>query len=264
MSFKFQLPPITAESGIDKLRSYLMQMTDQLEYALNNIETSNFTLDAQKQIVQKPEQYTEQSVDEAVSLLKDLIVKNAEVIESHMDEISQELHGEYTAISNDFGTYRVENDARVTANAANITANFTQVQTVQSNVDVLASNSATKTELATVSAKAESNDTWINKTDAYIKAGLLFTEGGQDIVGIAMGQVNTVTDGYGREVLNRQGFYTTYTPEELAFYKDSVKVAYVSNNQLYINDAVISGGTKIGRYRIEDEAGKGLTIKWVG
>ena len=105
MSFKFQLPPITAESGIDKLRSYLMQMTDQLEYALNNIETSNFTLETQNQIVTKPEQYTEQSVDEAVAVLKDMIIKNAEVIESHMDEISQELHGEYTALSSDFGEY---------------------------------------------------------------------------------------------------------------------------------------------------------------
>lgn len=263
MSFKFQLPPITAESGIDKLRSYLMQMTDQLEYALNNIETSNFTLEAQQQITKKPEQYTEQSVDEAVSLLKDLIVKNAEVIESHMDEISQELHGEYLAISSDFGTYRVDNDARVTANAEGLQANFNEIRTVQGSVSSLGSSKANADDLATLQSIVGDNNTWISKTDAYIHAGLLWTEGGERIVGIAMGQVETEMQG-GEEVLKRQGFYTTYTPKELAFYLNTTKVAYVSNDKLFINKAVVNSDFNLGRYEIKDVSGKGLTIKWVG
>lgn len=263
MSFKFQLPPITAESGIDKLRSYLMQMTDQLEYALNNIETSNFTLEAQQQITKKPEQYTEQSVDEAVSLLKDLIVKNAEVIESHMDEISQELHGEYTAISNDFGTYRVENDARVTANAEGLQANFNEIQTVQGNVNTLSSTKADASDVSALQTVVGDNNAWITTTEAYIYAGLLSKEGGVRTVGIAMGQIQTETQG-GETVLKKQGFYTTYTPQELAFYKDSTKVAYVSGDQLYINKAYVLDFLNLGRYKIDDESGKGLTIKWVG
>ena len=50
MSFKFQLPPITAETSVAQLKSYLMQMSEQLEYALNNLETDNFTVDAKQKI----------------------------------------------------------------------------------------------------------------------------------------------------------------------------------------------------------------------
>lgn len=264
MSFKFQLPPITAETDITKLRSYLMQMTDQLEYALNNIETDNFTQTARRTITKQAEEVTEVSVGDAIEQLKALIMKNAEIIEEQMDEISQDLHGEYTAISNEFGVYKAETDNKITANAEGVSMSLSRTQTISTNLDVLANNAATKSELAVVNNTATANNTWITNTDGYIKAGLLFTEGGQDVVGIAMGQVTTTTDGQGREVINRQGFYTTYTPQELAFYKDTMKVAYVSNNQLFINNAVLVNGAKLGRYQMLDIAGKGLVIKWVG
>ena len=261
MSFKFQLPPITAESGIDKLRSYLMQMTDQLEYALNNIETSNFTLEAQQQITKKPEQYTEQSVDEAVSLLKDLIVKNAEVIESHMDEISQELHGEYTALSSDFGEYKEESTAQITANAQNITQNYTLVQNLQNDVSSL--DDATAGAISDINNTLSGDASWMQQTDSYIKTGILYFDGLNPVTGIALGQIQTEIVN-GEKVMKREGFYATFTPQELAFYKGDTKVAYVSNEQLYITNANVIDGLDLGRYTIKDESGKGLTFKWKG
>lgn len=264
MSFKFQLPPITAESGIDKLRSYLMQMTDQLEYALNNIETSNFTLEAQQQITKKPEQYTEQSVDEAVSLLKDLIVKNAEVIESHMDEISQELHGEYTALSSDFGEYKEESTAKITANAQNITQQYSTIQTVKGDVSGLQSNVTDLSDNKANATDVSAQNSWITQTDSYIKTGVLYFEGLTPITGIALGQIQHETVN-GEDCMKRQGFYATFTPQELAFFIGSTKVAYVSNDKLFINKAeIITGDMNFGRYAIKDESGKGLTFKWKG
>lgn len=264
MSFKFQLPPITAESGIDKLRSYLMQMTDQLEYALNNIETSNFTLETQKQVVTKPEQYTEQSVDEAVAVLKDMIIKNAEVIEQHMDEITQELHGDYTALSTEFGEYKQESTAQITANAESITQNISVTQTIKSDVTGLQSN---VTDLSNNKANAtdvSAQNTWISKTDSYIKTGVLYFNGLTPVSGIALGQIIHETVN-GEDCMKRQGFYATFTPQELAFYIDTTKVAYVSNDKLFINKAeIITGDMNFGRYAIKDESGKGLTFKWKG
>ena len=263
MSFKFQLPPITAESGIDKLRSYLMQMTDQLEYALNNIETSNFTLETQKQVVTKPEQYTEQSVDEAVAILKDMIIKNAEVIEQHMDEITQELHGDYTALSSEFGAYKEESTAQITANANSITQNISITQTIRSDVAGLNSsvsnlniNKANATDVST-------QGSWIQQTDSYVKTGVLYYEGLTPVTGIALGQIqHEIVNG--NDCMKRVGFYATFTPQELAFYKDSTKVAYVSNDKLYINKAEILNEFDFGRYEYKDESGRGLTLKWKG
>ena len=263
MSFKFQLPPITAESGIDKLRSYLMQMTDQLEYALNNIETSNFTLDTQNKMVTKPKEYTEQSVDQAIAVLKDMIVKNAEVIESHMEEISQELHGDYTALSSEFGEYKQESTAQITANAENITQQYTTIQTIQGDVSNLGSDVSDLSNNKADASDVASQDAWISRTDSYVKTGILYYEGLQAIMGIALGQIQT-EEVNGETVMVRQGFYATFTPQELAFYKDTTKVAYVSNEQLYITDANIINGLNLGRYAITDEPGKGLTFKWKG
>ena len=130
MSFKFQLPPITSETSIDKLRSYLMQMTDQLEYALNNLETSNFTENTKKELSQTSTTIAQQTTDSSAEVLKAFIVKTAEVIETQMDSMEQTFHGQYTALSSQFGKYREETDNRITANANDITANFTNVQTL--------------------------------------------------------------------------------------------------------------------------------------
>lgn len=263
MSFKFQLPPITQESGIDKLRSYLMQMTEQLEYALNNIETSNFTLETQNEVIKNPEQKTENDISHAVDVLKDMIVKNAEVIESHMDEISQELHGDYTALSSEFGEYKQESTAQITANAENITTNYTQIQAIQGDVTNLQTDKADGSDLISLADAVGTNASWIRETNFYIKTGLLYYEGLDAINGIALGQIQTETVG-GETVMKRQGFYSVFTPTELAFYIGANKVAYVSNDKLYITQADITDKMDLGRYVWSDEGNLGLTLKWKG
>ena len=166
MSFKFQLPSLNETMSNQQLRSYLTQMTDQLEYVLNNLETSNFTQETKNQVITKPEQQTQQNLDEAVAILKDMIIKNAEVIESHMDEISQELHGDYTALSSEFGAYKEESTAQITANAQNITTSFSQIQTIQTDVGNL--DSATSGAITNINNTLDADASWMQQTDSYI------------------------------------------------------------------------------------------------
>lgn len=261
MSFKFQLPSLNDTMSNQQLRSYLTQMTEQLEYVLNNLETSNFTEDTKDQVITKPEKQTQQNLDEAVSILKDMIIKNAEIIESHMDEISQELHGDYTALSSEFGEYKQESTAQITANAENITAQYTTIQTIQGDITTLDTN--TTNSINTINNTLGDDATWMQQTDSYIKTGILYFEGLNAVTGIALGQIQTEIVN-GEKVMKREGFYATFTPQELAFYKGTTKVAYVSNEQLYITDANIINGLNLGRYGIQDESGKGLTFKWKG
>ena len=178
-----------------------------------------------------------------------------------MDEISQELHGEYTALSSDFGEYKEESTAQITANAQNITQQYTTIQTIQTDVGTL--DAATSGAITDITNTLNDDASWMQQTDAYIKTGLLFYDGVNPVNGIALGQIQRVKIG-DEWAMKQEGFYATFTPQELAFYKGDTKVAYVSNEQLYITSANVIDGLDLGRYTIKDESGKGLTFKWKG
>lgn len=231
MSFKFQLPPITSETGIDKLRSYLMQMTDQLEYALNNLETSNFTENTKKELSQTSTTIAQQTTDSSAEVLKAFIQKTAEVIEQQMDSMEQTLHGEYTALSSQFGTYREETDNKITANANAITANFTNVQTMIGETnDKLAT---TRGQVDSQGAVISETSKWEAITKAYIKNGLLYYDGLTPIYGIAIGQIK-IDPNDPEECMLKEGFYATYTGQDIVFYKDNVEVLRISDAESFL------------------------------
>lgn len=256
MSFKFQLPPITSETSIDKLRSYLMQMTDQLEYALNNLETSNFTETSRKEIASTSTEIAQQTTDASVEVLKAMIVKNAEVIEQQMDTMEQNLHGEYTALSSQFGTYREETDNKIEANANAITQNYTNVQTMigETNDNLADTNAVVSDQGAILSDTTD----WKTITEAYIKTGLLYYEGLTPIYGIAIGQI-TIDENDPEKVMTREGFYATYTGSDIIFYKGTTEVARYSDIEAIVNQ-LNTNKIVMGDFTIS-VGSDGLTIK---
>lgn len=256
MSFKFQLPPITSETGVDKLRSYLMQMTEQLEYALNNLETANFTESSQKEITKNSEAVAQATTDASVEVLKAMIVKNAEVIEQQMDSMEQNLHGEYTALSSQFGTYREETDNKIEANANAITQNYTDVQTLigETNDNL----SATQSQVDAQDAIITETSRWETTTKGYIKSGLLYYEGLTPIYGIAIGQI-TIDENDPEECMLRQGFYATYTGKDIIFYKGTTEVARYSDIEAIVNQ-LNTNKIIMGDFTIS-VGSDGLTIK---
>ena len=203
-------------------------------------------------------------MDEAIEILRANIIRTAEVINQSMDSLSQDLHGEYTALSSQFGQYQQSVDAQFVTTAEGITQNYSAIQVLQTglgeaqnDINDLDINKGDKTVV-------DAHSTYITDTKAFIRTGLLWYESGTPIYGIAIGQVSDVTTEQGHEVMRRTGFYTTYTAEELAFYIGTSKVAYISNNKLYITEANVVDKMDLGRYTVDDISGKGLVFKWKG
>lgn len=201
------------------------------------------------------------TIDEALGILRDTIIKNAEVINESMQTLERTLHGEYEALSSEFGSYKNETDAKITANAEGITQAYTNIEEIDSKYGVAVTN-ANEAIVQLADGNVAVNTKFREVTEAYIKSGKLYYEGVTPVYGVAVGQLTYETIG-DEKLIKRSGVYSVFTSEELAFYIDDVKVAYMRNKKLYINEAEFVAAAKIGRYAIEDGA-NGFTIKYGG
>ena len=195
-------------------------------------------------------------VDEAIELLRANIIRTAEVLNEQMDSVQQTLHGEVTALSSQFGTYREETDNRIEANATAITQNYTSVQSMISETnDNLAD---TNTELASQGATVADTFDWRQVTEAYIKTGLLYYESGVEVYGIAIGQL-TYEEVNGNRVIKREGFYATYTGSDIVFYKGTTEVARYADFEAFVNQ-LRTNTIVMGDFTIKVDS-DGFTIK---
>lgn len=203
-------------------------------------------------------------LSDAINILRANIIRTAEVINQNMESLSQDLHGEYTALSSQFGQYQQTVDAQFEATAEGITQNYSNIQILQTGLGEAQNGISELDRDKADNSVVSQHTTYIIDTKAYIRTGLLWFEGNTPIYGIAIGQVNDVTTVNNQEVMRRTGFYTTYTADELAFYIGTQKVAYISNNKLYITEANVVDKMDLGRYTVDDISGKGLVFKWKG
>ena len=61
--------------------------------------------------------------------------------------------------------------------------------------------------------------------------------------GVGVGELATKVDANGQTVLDRSNLLATYTADEIAFWQNAEKVAYINNGALYMPAANITGGT---------------------
>lgn len=198
------------------------------------------------------------NVDEALEIIKNTIIKNAEIVTQQMQEIVSSYTGLYEAISSEFGSYRQETDAKITQNAEGLTQAYTNIQQIDSKYGI----ALTDTNNAIVQladGAVATNTNFRSVTEAYIKSGLLFYEGLDPVYGVAVGQL-TYEVINGEKLIKRKGVYSVFTAEELAFYVDDVKVAYFRNNKLYISNAEFPSAVRIGDYTLSAN-GNGFTIR---
>ena len=257
MSFKFQLPSLTENMSNQQLRSYLQQMSEQLEYALNNMDVDSFTPQAAEKLIDNSAEATAEQVNESAANLRAMIIKNAEIIESAMDELTTNLHGEYAALSSQFGEYRETTDARISANATGITQAYSYASTIDSKYNTITGNLDNDINALENGTVAELGQYKVD-TEAYIKTGLLYYDGLIPIYGVGIGQNIQTSLG------NRQGLYAVYTAGEMAFYKDDVKIAYFKNDKLYVVKSEFSESIKMGEWLLEQDDVHGFSIKYLG
>lgn len=222
-----------------QIRSYLYQLTEQLQWALNNISTSTPT-NVISQTTPRATAPSSQPFDTEVAFdaLKPLIIKSADIVQAYYEEINSILSGVYVAES-DFGTFVEETEQEIRQSSTGIEQLFTNVQQIFTGIDNL------NFTLAEVNSR--------------IRTGLLEEKDGILIYGLEIGQKNTVD---GDEVFNK---YARFTADRLSFYdQNDNEVAYVSDYKLYIKNVEITNSFKIGGFVETVTASGDVVTKWVG
>lgn len=239
MSVSIRFPNITAptEAGkLQQMQSYMHQLVEQLNWALNNIGSISSTPTA------KPSTgASTASKDDPISnfnSIKGLIIKSADIVKAYYEEIDNllKLSGEYVAES-DFGTFAEQTTAQVNANSTNIEQVFTDIQKINSAMEEMNIDVA-----------------------AHINSGLLYYDGaGVPVFGLEIGQ-RTEVDGV--ETFNK---YAQFTADRLSFFdKNGYEVAYISDRKLFITEVEITGAQIMGGFKRMVVPGVGVVTKWIG
>lgn len=236
---ELRLPNITGlteKEQLVQIKSYLYQLTGQLQWALSNLETTTQTaiINTQKSVSNSLEKVDAESTFNSV---KALIIKSAEIVEAYYEEMNIIFSGEYVAQS-DFGTFSEETEQAITENSTEIERAFTNLQEIITDIETL--------EYSLIDV------------NAHIKTGLLYyDDNGVPVYGLEIGQRTTVDE---VEVFNK---YARFTSDRLSFYdQNGSEVAYISDYKLYITNAEITGTLRLGAFSLN--TAKGLKLKYAG
>lgn len=277
MAFNFRLPHITEGSDREmlmQLKTYMYQMAEQLQWALNSLDTSgsqSVASSTKSQISVKP--ISEDNAHSSFNAIKSLIIKSADIVNAYYEEINKRLKSEYVAQS-DFGSYTEEMEQTITGNSSAIEQAFASIQTIDSDVQgvfkTLSDNiKRAETELAEsidgASAEYGEKIETITKTlaailtvNAYIKSGLLYyNDDGLPVYGVEVGQTNNVN---GEEVFRK---FARFTANRLSFYdQNDMEVAYISDYKLYITSVEILYSLVGGGFMLDFS--RGFTLQYLG
>ena len=245
MSFNIRIPNITATTTTEQIRqvhSYLYQVVEQLNWALNNIDSIN-TTDSQAAIV-TPTTQAEVPV-ETFNSIKGLIIKSADIVNAYYEQIDNllKLSGEYVAeatFPEGSATFVQNTNNTLSANSESITQFYTNMQEIISAI--------------------ESINNQLIDVSAYIKSGLLDTEDdGTPIYGLEIGQK---TNKNGEVIFNQ---YARFTASRLSFFdSNGYEAAYISDKKLFIDNVEINISFKMGGFVDLVQPDKSVVTKWIG
>ena len=224
----------TEEEQLVQVKSYLHQLVEQLNWAMKTIESAQGGKTSNVVYRQK-EPSTAKEAEDTFNSIKALIIKSADIVKAYETTIFSDFNGKYFADS-DFGTYLEETSRAVEENSKGVKETYTHVQTIDS--------------------KLEGVEKEIRTTNAYIKRGHLgyHQRLKKEAYGIGIGE----TDDKG--VYNKHAWFTA---DGLCLFDQSGnEVAYITQNRLYITDAVFLGVVQFGQYRMDTT--DGLAFTWIG
>ena len=213
MSVTFSPPNITGdtpEAQLKAMQSWLFQFTEQLQYTLNNLDSSNFSEGGSKEILGTGSaSTTSEAVQGEFDALKSIIIKTSNTVKSKYDEITETLESDYLATS-DFGDFSENNKLTIVKSALGISQFYEKVEEVKGKLD-----------------SAGDALEYIKETKAHIKTGYLEQ---LDAYGVSIGEEKVETKN-GVEIVSFNQF-ATLTSEELAFWQNGVKLGYFKGDSL--------------------------------
>lgn len=211
----------TPEGQLRQVKDYLFLLADKLNLQDNSAEKVfqevSKAIDAEAVATTDNEQAAKLR---EYANLKALIVKTGEYAITHSEEISKVFNSSFGANS-DFGKYYEELERRVTENAQGVEDLFTYTAGINNE-----------------------NGNFGVGTKQFIKSGLLYYDENQiPVFGVGVGVLSTVaTDG--DEVIDlKQNRLATFAADEIAFWDNGNKVAYISGNAINFPAANIRGGS---------------------
>ena len=250
MAVDIRLPNITGKTEREQLlqlKSYLYQLSEQLQWAFSTISTQGG--DGSSSVVINQVVGATSSGDSSENTgpsfneLQSLIVKTADTVEAYYEEVTSKLVSEYVALS-DFGTYTEVNEA-IEKKTAQYTENaYTRIAQVETDLDVLtkATRGYIKTGIIVESLTAE-------EAASYGKTK------GDALIGIEVGE----------DIGGSFTKYARFTAGRLSFYNQAgSELAYIGTDKLYIREVEIKESFQEGGYKDFIDANGGIVTKWVG
>lgn len=242
MSIDFRLPNITAtteEGKLQQVQSYLYQLVEQLNWAMQNIGTGGgsvvlYSKGSSSSTVDTNEKTPGATFNE----IKALIIKSAEIVDAYFESINKRLTGMYVAKS-DFGTYTEQTNLLINANSQQISQYYNNMQQIISDI--------------------EGMENALIEVNAHIHSGLLYyDDSGVPIYGLEIGQRSVVD---GAEVFNK---FARFTADKLSFYDNNDnEVAYISDKKLYITYVEVTVSFKLGGFVDTVMDDKSVVTKWI-
>lgn len=240
MSIDIRYPNITGKTDAEQMvqvRSYLHQLVDQLNWALNTAEAYQSGNTSAPVVYNQSESATPQDAESTFNSIKALIIKSADIVKAYETTIFSDFNGKYFAES-DFGSFVDETSRFVEENSRGVTEAYERIQSLDTDMDGV--------------------QDYVETTEGYIKRGIL----ADGSIGIEVGE--TTDNGFHR--------YAQFTSERLTFFDVNGKpVAYIGAaendksdaNCLYITGkAVFKGEILFNKYKMDTS--DGLAFTWIG
>ena len=255
MAFTFKpLPELrgTEREQLQTIHRYLFAFANELNTALNRLDTQVTQTSTAVQPVASPGAVggvVDEKVKSSYDALRSLIIKNADTVYASMDEIRQTLESEYVAQS-EFGTFQENLTNTIEATAGGVVSSYDYSSLLQPINDAMAGFSAYQVN-----------------TEQYIKIGIVGEDDfGIPIAGIVVGNnlSEVIIDGETHVI--SQDMYSCFTADQLSFWKNGIRQAYISNETLFItnisvtNEIVLGFGTNKWKMDVTN----GFTIRNVG
>lgn len=253
-----RLPNINAstEAGqLQQIRTYLYQFAEQLNWALNTLETNPSGGNVVVQTAAGSNVATEGAkAQETFNSIKNLIIKSADIVEAYYEKIDNliNLNGKYVAQA-DFGEggvakYIENTNMSISATSQYVDQKFQRTETIDG------------AEVVTGEYKLADIDKRIRKQEGSIRYGNVkttLTEDGNTI-GIEVGEIDTVND-----VATSR--FATFSAAGIELYDGTTNtspVAIISKWMITITNAKFTGNVWLGKYRVDTS--NGVAFKWEG
>ena len=262
MGFDLRYPNITAQDEKGQLlqmRSYLHQLVEQLQWALNDLNTASSGSVVAATRNGQASAPTNVDAESTFNAVKSLIIKSADIVSAYSEKIQARLDGIYVAES-DFGTFKEQTSQSILSNSSYAERSFSNIQEITNNLSdsIQATKNEVEGKIGDISGLIDGISRTIIEVSANIRSGLLYVDNGVPVYGLEVGQ-KTKIDGV--EVFDK---FARFTSDRLSFYdQNDNEVAYISDRKLYINHVEIKGSLRMGGFIKTVLADGSIVKRWI-